>query len=356
VTVVPAALLERARELHASHPVVEAHGDVPMDLRRRRLAGERSPLRDDHLRRLRAGGVRVEFMTVGGDMPVTMDGDGRPDLRARELIEDVVSEADDCPGLRVVRARADLDAVIAGDQVGIVLHFEGCRPLRGQVDLARAFHGLGLRSAQLTWNVRNELADGVAEHEPGGLTDAGRELVTELERLGVLVDVSHLAEKAFWDVMEIASRPVVASHANAASVWAHPRNLTDAQARAVAASGGYVGICFFPAFIGPEPTLARLLDHVDHFAGLVGCDHIAVGPDYVEYVLDLMVADMTTGDALVDYGDSWRFPEGLRRVETLPVFTAGLLERGYREVDVAAIAGGNALRVLQQLLGPPATS
>jgi membrane dipeptidase len=348
--------LARARELHAAYPVVEAHGDIPMDLHRRRRAGEERPLRDDHLRRLRAGGVRVEFMTVGGDMPVTMDGDGRPDLRARELIDDVVSEAAGSQELCVIRNRDDLERTLAGEALGVVLHFEGCRPLRGEVELARTFHELGVRSVQLTWNVRNELADGVAEPEPAGLTEAGREIVAELERLGVLIDVSHLAERGFWDVMDVSRRPVVASHGNSAAICAHPRNLTDEQARAVADSGGYVGICFFPAFIGPEPTLPRLLDHVDHFAGLVGCDHIAVGPDYVDYVLDLMIEDMTTGDTLVDYGESWQFPEGLRRVETLPVFTAGLLERGYSEEDVAKIIGGNAVRVLRELLGPGPTS
>jgi membrane dipeptidase len=356
VTGVPEPWLERARELHASYPVVEAHGDIPMDLRRRRLAGEGRPLRDDHLQRLRAGGVRVEFMTVGGDMPVTMDGDGWPELRARELIDDVVSEANGRSELLVIRTREDLEDTLVGEAVGIVLHFEGCRPLRGEVELARTFHELGVRSMQLTWNVRNEIADGVAEAEPGGLTDAGRDIVAELERLGVLVDVSHLAEPGFWGVMKVAQRPVVASHANSAAVWPHPRNLSDAQARAVAETGGYVGICFFPAFIGPDPTLARLLDHVDHFSELVGCDHVAVGPDYVDYVLDLMVADMTTGDALVDYGESWQFPDGLQRVETLPVFTAGLLERGYSEEDVAKIVGGNAVRVLRELLGPRRTS
>jgi membrane dipeptidase len=349
------AWLDHARELHGSHPVVEAHGDIPMDLRRRRLAGEERPLREDHLPRLRAGGVRVEFMTVGGDMPITMDGDGRPDLRARELIDDVVSEADGCPELCVIRTLEDLEDALTGEALGIVLHFEGCRPLRGAVELVPTFYDLGVRSAQLTWNVRNELADGIAEPDPSGLTDAGREIVAELERLGILVDVSHLAEPGFWDVMDVARRPVVASHANSITVCPHPRNLTDEQVRAVADSGGYVGICFFPAFIGPEATLPRLLDHVDHFADIVGCDHIAVGPDYVDYVLDLMVADMTTGEALVDYGDSWRFPDGLRSVETLPVFTAGLLERGYGEEDVAKIVGGNAVRVLRELLAARAT-
>jgi membrane dipeptidase len=281
---------------------------------------------------------------------VTMDGEGRPDLRAREMIGDVVEEADGSDELRVVRTAADLDAVLAGDEIGLVLHFEGCRPLRGQLELAHAFHELGLRSAQLTWNYRNEVADGIGAADPGGLTAEGREIVAELDRLGCLLDVSHLADQGFWELLELVRGPVVASHANAAAIWPHPRNLSDEQIKAIAAGGGYVGVCFFPAFIGPEPTLERLLDHVAHFAELVGVDHIADGPDYVDFALDLMTADMSTDDDPIDYGASFEFQEGLQRVETLPLFTAGLLEAGYSEEQVAKILGGNALRVLRQVL------
>src|SRR5437867_8635610 len=108
-----------------------------MDLWRRRRTGEAAPLRDDYLGRLREGGVRFEFLTVGGDMPVTMDGEGRPELRALEIIDDVVSEADGSRELRVVRTGDDVDAVLAASQVGLVLHFEGCRPLLGEAALAR---------------------------------------------------------------------------------------------------------------------------------------------------------------------------------------------------------------------------
>ena len=342
--------LHRARELHRACPVVEAHADLPMDLWRRRRAGEVAPLRDDYLGRLRQGGVRVEFLTIGGDMRVTMDGEGRPDTRAREMIDDVVGEAESSDELRVVRSARDLATVLAGNEVGLVLHFEGCRPLRGQVELAHAFHRLGLRSAQLTWNYRNEVADGIGAPEPGGLTAEGREIVTELDRLGFLFDVSHLAEQGFWELIELVRSPMVASHANAEAIWPHPRNLNDEQIKAIAAGGGYVGVCFFPAFIGPEPTLERLLDHVDYLAGLVGVDHIAVGPDYVDFALDLMTADMSSDDAPVDYGPSFEFPEGLQRVETLPVFTAGLLEAGYSDEQTAKILGGNVLRVLRDVL------
>lgn len=339
-------LLRRAEALHRAHPVVEGHTDIPMDTWRRRRAGEPAPLRDDYVKRLRCGGVRFQLLTVGGDMPVTMDAAGRPELRALEMIEDALAE--EGPELRVVRTAADLDAAVAADQIGLVLHLEGCRPLEASPSLLSVFHRLGLRSVQPVWNPGNAFADGVGVAEAGGLTPRGRELVAELDRLGLLIDVSHLAEPGFWDLVELARGPIVASHANAKAVCPHPRNLSDEQIRAIAASGGTVGAVFVPAFIGGDGGLERLLDHVDHLVQTAGIDHVAIGPDYVEYVLDLMIADTEYGGGPVEF--DWHFRDGLRRVETLPVFTAGLLGRGYVEADAAKIVGGNFLRVLRRVL------
>ena len=148
------------------------------------------------------------------------------------------------------RDRGDLDAAIAAGR--------GCPdppprgpeadPRRRRLERATAllghFHRLGLRSAQLTWNGGNELADGVGVERPGGLTPLGREVVAELERLGIMIDVSHLSEPSFWDLLEVARGPVVATHANAFALCPHRRNLRDDQIRAVADSGGFVGVCF----------------------------------------------------------------------------------------------------------------
>jgi membrane dipeptidase len=343
----PPELLARAEALHRAHPVVECHTDIPVDTYRRRRAGEEAPLADDYLRRLRQGGVRFQFLAVGGDVPDSFDGLGRPQLRALEMIDDVLEEVSRCPELRIVESAADIDEAIALGQVGLVLHLEGLRPLAGRAASLGHFHRLGLRSAQLTWNGSNELADGVGVEGPGGITRAGQEVVAELERLGIVIDAAHLSEPGFWELTELVGCPIVVSHANAWALCPHPRNLKDDQIRAIAESGGYVGVCFLPAFIGEEPTLERLLDHVDHIAGLVGVDALAVGPDYTEFAPDLMEGGPTEG---VDYGPSLRAPEGLRRVETLPVFTAGLLGRGYSEEDAAKILGGNALRVLRRVL------
>ena len=346
------SLLERAQTLHRAHPVVECHADIPIDVRRRRLAGERAPLCDDYAKRLRAGGVRFQFLAVGGDVPGVHGLELGPHETARRMIGDVLDEQAGCPDLRIVLAASDLDAAIAVDQIGVILHFEGLKPvLDGGAEQApplhvssnlRDFHELGLRSVQLTWNGRNELADGVGVPSPRGLSPLGRELVAELDRLGILIDVSHLAEPGFWNLVEIVRGPIVASHANTAAVCPHARNLTDEQLRAIARSGGFIGVCFIAAFIGEPASLERLLDHVDHIVGLVGVDAVAVGPDYVEFALDLMVEP---GEE-----SSYLGPEGLRRVETLPVFTAGLLARGYSEDETAKIVGGNALRVLRAVL------
>jgi membrane dipeptidase len=367
---------DRARALHAARPVVELHADVPLDTWRRRRGGEAAPLAADWLGRWREGGVDVSVITVGGDMPVSCDALGRPDLRAKEMIADTLAEEAACAELRVVRSAADLDAALAAGQLGLVLHLEGCAPLRGRLDLLHELHALGVRSVGLTWNPRNEVADGVGVTGPHGLTPFGRDVVRELGRLGIVIDVSHLAVPGFREVIELAEGPVVASHSNADAVYAHVRNITDQQARAIAATGGLVGLCFFPLFIGTPATLDRLLDHAEHLAALVGPAHLAVGPDYADGVIDAFMADMS-GDAVYGAGpggaggaagaggpagagadrpggavlpDWATYPEGLRRVETLPLFTAGLLGRGFTEDDAAAILGGNALRVLRAVL------
>jgi membrane dipeptidase len=339
--------MEQAEALHRAHPVVECHTDIAVDVRRRRAAGEPAPLAGDYLHRLRQGGVRVQVLAVGGD-PRTYECAGGPVACAGLMIEDARAETAACPELRIVESAADVDEALEAGQVALVLHFEGLRPILepdgvgGAVAALNAYYELGLRSFQLTWNGANALADGVGVEQPRRLAAAARQFLHEAERLGVVVDVAHLAEPAFWDLMGIVQGPVVCSHANAKALCAHRRNLTDEQIRAIAATGGYVGACFVGDFIDEhEPTLDALIDHVDHMAALVGVEHLAVGPDYVEFAPDLMLAP---GD------EGYLGPEGLRRVETLAVFTAGLLGRGYSEEDAALIIGGNALRVLRALL------
>ncbi len=136
---------------------------------------------------------------------------------------------------------------------------EGGEPLEGEIRILRVLYRLGVRGLGLTWNNRNELADGVGEDRTGGgLTSLGRQVVQEMNRLGMFVDVSHLSEPGFWNVMELCTAPVIASHSNCSAVWNHPRNLTDRQIKAIAEHGGVIGVNLVPDFVG-HPSAGRTL-------------------------------------------------------------------------------------------------
>jgi membrane dipeptidase len=190
-------------------------------------------------------------------------------------------------------------------------------------------HRVGVRSIGLTHNPRSWAADGNAEDRNGsGLTAFGVRLVEEMNRLGMLVDVSHINERGFWDVMEVTRRPVIASHSDCKAVCDHPRNLDDKQIVALANNGGVMGVTFVPGFIDAKaPTLERLLDHIDYAVQVAGADHVGIGSDF-------------------DGGGT-----ALKDATAFPRITEGLLKRGYSEGDVKKILGENHLRVLKAAIG-----
>ena len=178
--------------------------------------------------------------------------------------------------VRLILSKRDLNH---DGRIGILLSLEGASPLMGRVDFLRLFFRLGIRCLTLTWNHRNELADGVGVGEAaGGLTEAGKAVVAECERLGIAIDVSHLSERSFWSLMQVAHKPVFASHSNFRAVCDHPRNLTDEQAKAIAEKGGVVCLNFVPSFVGGD--LTKFLSHYEHGVKLVGARALGLGSDF----------------------------------------------------------------------------
>ncbi len=260
---------------------------------------------------------------------------------ARERADELVSllfriEADSGGTLRVVRTADEVERCLESGVLAAILHFEGAENLGPDPGALEDLYGVGLRSLGLVWSRPNAYASGVPFRFPAspdtgpGLTEAGRELVRECNRLGVLIDLSHINERGFWDVAELSEAPLVATHSNAHALCPTTRNLTDRQLDAIRDSDGMVGVNFAVAFLRedgadegdtPLDVLAR---HVDHLVERVGIDRVGFGSDF----------------------DGAKVPEEIGDVSGLPKLLAVLRERGYDEAALKKLAHENWLRVL----------
>lgn len=319
----------RARALHDNSVVVDAHCDTltALQAQNRRLV-QHSPSGQLDLPRLRQGGIKVQFFAAF----IAPEFKASALRRTLELLSLFHQEMEDNAGeLMLVRNRNEIEKAMSHGKIAALLSIEGGEALEGSLCALRMLNRLGARCLTLTWNGSNELGDGVGVKGGGGsLTPFGRAVVEELNRLGMLVDVSHLSEKGFWDVLRISRQPVIASHSNCRARCDHPRNLTDRQIKALSKNGGVMGITFVPAFLRKEKaSLSDVLDHVDHAVKVGGIECVGLGSDF----------DGT--EAL---------PAGLADCSTVPSITDGLMNRGYHDEAIKKILGGNFLRVMGQVL------
>lgn len=233
-------------------------------------------------------------------------------------------------------ARASSTADFAEGIVTAIVHLEGAEPIAEDLSNLEEWYDRGLRSIGLTWSRPNQFAEGVPFRFPsssdtgGGLTDAGRELVRACNRLGILVDLSHLNWAGFWDVARLSDAPLVATHSNAHALCESSRNLTDEQLEAVRDSGGVVGVNFAVRFLRadgrevPDTPITEIVRHIDYYAEHMGIDHVAFGSDF----------------------DGAVVPEALGGVAGLPMLVDALRASGHADDAVAKITHGNWLRVL----------
>jgi membrane dipeptidase len=346
-------------QLHRDALVIDSHNDAIVSLIRRghlslterpkphlaALEGTvyflRGPLeREEYawhgqvtLPKLRQGGIDAAFFAVDvtrawkNNLAYALDALGYFDADIADHPDEIV----------VARSAADVLAAKRQGRVAAILVVENSDALEGSLSVLRMLHHLGVRSITLTHNPSSWAAAGNAEARcGGGLTCFGIRLVEEMNRLGMLIDVSHIAERGFYDTLEASSRPVIASHSCCAALCDHPRNLGDEQLRALAQNGGVVGITFVAPFVDPRwtpaslpglPSLDQLLAHVDHAVEVAGIDHVGIGSDF-------------DGGGIV-----------LRDAAEFPRITEGLLARGYSPDAARQILGENHLRVLREGLG-----
>lgn len=235
-----------------------------------------------------------------------------------------------------------------GNKVSIIVGFEGGEAIDQDLRILNMFYRLGLRRLTLCWNNRNAIADGVRwQRSKGGLTEFGVSVVEECNKLGILVDVSHITDAGFWDVMEVSKDPVIASHSNCRALCSHMRNLTDDMIKALVEKGGVQGVNYVPPFLidmdmrkimagdkeeykkAENATVETVVNHIDHMVELAGnTNHVGLGSDF-------------DGVPII--------AKGLEDTSKVPNLTRALVARGYSDHDVEKILGGNFLRVIRKV-------
>lgn len=324
------------------------HFDLAMDLLDRRERGARQVFSTIYEPDFQAGRVN------GVVSALFLHDHFLPEMALRKALDQIAvlhEEIEESEG-RLVLCTSTQDILEAGRQgrFAVVLSFEGVEPLMGDLRLLRVFHALGVRGVGLTWSRRNEAADGSSFHptgigREGGLSPFGVKLVEEAERLKMFIDVSHINDPGFWDVMEIAEGPVVASHSNCRALCDHPRNLTDDQIRAIAERGGVIGMnALSPFVVSPtvksRPDVSDLVDHVDHIVRLVGADFVGIGFDF-----DGSFEDYSGKGKAIEASDV------LSGHKEIPLFVKELEQRGYSPKEIGKILGLNLMRVFEKTMG-----
>ena len=301
------------------------------------------------------GGVNVVAPTIGGrgDCAESMKAIGVWYERLRRRSQDLmlVTQADD-----MERAKTE-------GKLGIIFHFQGTAPIGRDLGLVEIYYRLGVRIMQLTYNVKDFVGDGCEETGNGGLSDFGKTLIQEMNRVGMLVDLSHTGYRTTMEAMEISEAPCVFSHSNCKAVFRSNRNIQDDQIVAAAAKGGVIGATSFPGIVSstkPQPTKDQMLAHFDHLAELVGIDHIGFGSDY--FNAQDPYATPEEADAIyrgfVDSG-TWKpetyspppyvYPECIETPDKLANLTQMLLEHEYSDAEVQKILGGNFMRIYKEV-------
>ena len=359
--------MTRARRFLAANPIADGHNDVPweirakagMDVDRYDLRGQSSGQTD--IPRLRAGGVGVQFWSVYIPGELKDSGFARIQLEQLDVARRMIAKYPE--SLMLATSSADVARARKAGKIASFLGMEGGHAIENSLGALRMYYALGARYMTLTHNVTLDWADaasGLPTH--GGLTDFGRDVVREMNRLGMIVDLSHVSPATMSDALDVTQAPIIFSHSSARAVLDHPRNVPDSILARLPANGGVVRVTFVGSFISnrmrewnermraavgsiqdrdarnkaredwvkanprPNATVAELADHVEHVRKVAGINHVGLGGDY----------DGTT-----------ELPDGMEDVSKYPVLFAELIMRGWNDDDLRKLASENVLRVLR---------
>lgn len=322
--------------------LIDGHSDALIDVVDRCREGDDARLSMFHLPRWRKGGVDAALCPIWVD---AADPTRDPLSVALRNLDVIFRAIDDTDGeVRIALSAEEVHRARVEGAFAVLLGMEGAMPLQGDAGLLHVFARLGLRWIGLTWNLRNELGDGLGVAKPGGLTSYGQEVIHEMNRMGLVLDLTHASAPTLAEAIRVSTSPPFVSHSNARVLCDHPRNLDDEQIRTISAAGGVVGVNFFPSLVADsEPTLEDILKHVEYLERVGGAGHVALGPDFIDYSLDIMGASLHGSG--MDYGESLVYPQGAEDTTRLREVVDSLLETGEDSGEVANIAGLSILSI-----------
>jgi len=328
--------MEMAQRVLATIPLIDGHNDLPWEIRNAEVPGDvrayglegRTAGHTD-IPRLREGRVGGQFWSVY--VPVTAMEEGVAARTQLEQIDIALALIREHPEhFELAQTAADVGRIFAQGRIASILGMEGGHVIENSLGVLRAFYELGARYMTLTHSASHDWADsseGPFRH--GGLSDFGREVVREMNRLGMLVDLSHASDATMSDALDVAQAPVIFSHSAARALTEHHRNVPDSILRRLPENGGVIMIVFYPPFVSERQSaeLTDVADHLDYVKGLIGADHVGLGSDF---------------DGIPTV------VRGLEDVSTFPDLLAELARRGWSEAELRKVAGENILRVMRE--------
>jgi membrane dipeptidase len=337
----------RVQRVLSTTPLVDGHNDLPWAIRNDETAPmdvarydlrRRTPGHTD-LERLRAGGVGAQFWSVYIPCDASGAGAARVQLEQIDIAQQIIHGYPDVFG--DARSASEVEAEFGRGRIASLMGMEGGHAIENSLGALRAFYDAGVRYMTLTHGCNTDWADSATdEARHGGLSEFGREVVREMNRMGMLVDLSHTAPSTMHDALDVAEAPVIFSHSSARAVTDHPRNVPDDVLERMPENGGLVMVTFVPSFVSdavrlyegpddgaPRATLADVADHVEHIRDVAGIDHVGIGGDF---------------DGITSV------VQGLEDVSTYPALLEELSRRGWSEDELRKLAGENALRVMRE--------
>lgn len=322
--------------------IFDGHSDIFSDVRYKREAGETQVLKNHHLERLRKGGIGGGCFVIWAD---TFNG-FEPKDEMDAIVKALQAEMAETEDFVLVHNRAEVEAAQKAGKFAILLGIEGLAGIGEDLSKIDALYEIGARHAMLTWNEENALATGVKGNPDRGVTELGRKAIKIIQDKKMILDVSHLNEKSFWDVIDASNGPILASHSNAKALAGAARNLTDDQLKAIRDTNGLVGLNGFNDFISDikeEQDVDHLVNHASYIADKIGVEHLGFGFDFFEFLnTDFMKSYSDQEDSLL---------RGMEDCSKVPVLMEKLRKAGFTEKDLEMIGGGNWLNLIQRVMG-----